>query len=154
MCYTPGAQARIRWQTAMQKDQIQVHRQRGWMGCVGGRPQKGLSQDGHECNLGGTQTAEADDPPVVVMSSRSSHVQSWRPARCPRFRLISRPLCRREKTGAPVVPGPKYGNSQQVGSCWGRPFGGMGADRDHQPDTDALGHLHHHHHREPQLNGY
>lgn len=44
-------------------------------------------------------TAEADDPPVAVMSSRSSHVQSWRPARCPRFRLISEGPCAEKKKG-------------------------------------------------------
>lgn len=159
----------------MHKTQIRCRWQRGLDAWADARGR--LSQDGARKHTWG-HTAEADDPPVVAMSSRSSHAQSWRPARCPRFRQLSDPLCRKRR-GLRVVPGSRYGNSQQVGSCWGRqapgqdlrtptlaayrdpssalplefccswtplslrpwqlsakkrdsPFGGMGADRDHQ----------------------
>lgn len=103
----------------MHKPQIGCRWQRGldaWADARGW-----LSQDGYELHIwGGGYTAEADDPPVVAMSSRFSHIQSWRPARCPRFRTIIRSPLPKMKKGSAFVPGPRYGNSQQVGSCWGR----------------------------------
>ena len=196
MCNTPGAPARIRWQTAMHKPTYSGTPAAwvgGMRGCVGGGPRKGAFTRRARMQSGGHNK----QPRLTIRlgsswSSRSSHVQSWRPARCPRFRLISAPLCRKKQnrctccawpkataipnklgpvgegredrhqaktSGPPPLPltgiraQPCHLNSAVSGTSgtpvlracsWQlfsakssqplpRPFGGMGADRDHPP---------------------
>lgn len=54
-----------------------------WAGARGGRAFHKTGTNGQS----GGHTAEADDPPVAAMSSRSSHGDQQR---CPKFRLISK----------------------------------------------------------------